>query len=291
MDSDKHVIKAFLLNPNALPLQPAIVQREWMLNTSHNVANRCLPLRIANQFGWFLINDDEIEVTWNGGIEAKALTIHRPNGKKVGAATSHFGHGIVTWHVPYLFRTPPGYNLYVRGPTNFPKDGAYPLDGIIETDWAVATFTMNWKITSAGTPVHFGVGEPIAMIMPVARGELEKFEVVIEDLEKEPLLRDQHRAWSASRGRFISEVKKSLHGGSWQKHYFFGTSVEGSSFEGHQTSVELKPVRDNAGIFHRRRAGSPVVVSCPDNVHPDRNQRTVPSIFQRVMSRIRGRAS
>jgi Family of unknown function (DUF6065) len=50
----------------------------------------------------------------------------------------------------------PGYNLYVRGASNFPKDGAYALDGIFETDWAVATFTMNCKLTGVGVPVRFG---------------------------------------------------------------------------------------------------------------------------------------
>jgi hypothetical protein len=41
------------------------------------------------------------------------------------SAISHFGSGILTWNVPYLFRTPPGYNLLVRGPANWPKDAAF----------------------------------------------------------------------------------------------------------------------------------------------------------------------
>jgi Family of unknown function (DUF6065) len=44
-----------------------------------------------------------------------------------------------------VFRTPPGCNLYVRGPANSPKDGIAALEGIIETDWSEATFTMNWS--------------------------------------------------------------------------------------------------------------------------------------------------
>ena len=61
--------------------------------------------------------------------------------------SSNFGYGIVTWYLPYLFRTSPGYNLWVRGPVNSPKDGIVPLEGLVETDWAEATFTVNWKIT------------------------------------------------------------------------------------------------------------------------------------------------
>jgi hypothetical protein len=289
MDPDKHLIKAFLLGAETLPLQAAPVQREWMQNTTQHFAHRCLPLRIANQFGWFLINDDEIEVIWNGGKGADSLKIYRPEGKKYGPATSHFGEGIVTWQLPYLFRTPPGYNLYVRGPTNFPKDGAYALDGIVETDWAVATFTMNWKITCVGEPVRFGVGEPIAMIMPVARGELEKFEIVIEDLDKEPRLRERHHAWAMSRAEFSLDAKPSSPGSSWQKHYFFGRTIEGAAFDAHQTAVQLKPVIDKTGRVNGGPDASQLVVTCPDGSR-HRNQRS-PSIFRRLIQRMRGRSS
>jgi hypothetical protein len=287
MSPNRHQIKAFLLGIETLPLQPAPVQREWMQNTTHRFAHRCLPLRMANQFGWFLINDDEIEVIWNGGKDPASLKIYRSQGKKFGPACSHFGEGIVTWQVPYLFRTPPGYNLYVRGPTNFPKDGAYPLDGIVETDWAVATFTMNWKITCVGVPVHFGVGEPIAMIMPVARGDLEKFELVIESIEKEPALHEQHLAWVKSRGEYNVAIRQFHSPTAWQKHYFFGRAIDGPTFEGHQTAVQLKPVIDKTGRVNGQPGAAKLVVTCPVD-SPYRDQRA-PSVFQRFMRKIRGR--
>ena len=49
-------------------------------------------------------------------------------------AVSHFGHGILTFHMPCLFRTEPGVDLMVQGPINRPKDAIAPLSGIIETD-------------------------------------------------------------------------------------------------------------------------------------------------------------
>ena len=36
---------------------PAAANREWMDVETNGWANRCLPLRIANQAGWFLLND------------------------------------------------------------------------------------------------------------------------------------------------------------------------------------------------------------------------------------------
>ena len=43
--------------------------------------------------------------------------------------SSHFGYGILTWTLPYLFRTPPDWNLLARGPSNLPKDGIQALEG------------------------------------------------------------------------------------------------------------------------------------------------------------------
>jgi uncharacterized protein DUF6065 len=76
-------------------------------------------------------------------------------------ASSHFGSRILAFNLPFRFRTPLGYNLQVRGLASWPKDGAYPLEGILETDWTVSTFTMNWKLTRAELPVAFEAGEPI----------------------------------------------------------------------------------------------------------------------------------
>jgi hypothetical protein len=123
-----------------------------MQATNERFANRCLPLLIANQAGWFLLNSHPIRVTWDGGNELSNLQVEYLKGFPPYPAVSHFGHGIVTWTIPYLFRTPPGYNLLVRGPSNWPKDGAHALEGIVETDWSVATFTMNWMLTRPNQP-------------------------------------------------------------------------------------------------------------------------------------------
>jgi hypothetical protein len=90
-------------------------------------------------------------------------------------ASSHFGYGIVTWNPRLLFHTPPGWNLVARGPANRPKRGITALEGIVETDWADATFTMNWQMTEPGFPVVFEAGEPYCLLMPVRRGSLERF--------------------------------------------------------------------------------------------------------------------
>lgn len=138
-----------------MSLVPATRERAWMEATDQRFANRCLPMLIANQAGWFLIGRHTVRVRWTGGRSPSSLTIEVLSGDGPCPAISHFGHGIVTWHVPYLFRTPPGYNLLVRGPANWPRDGIAALEGVVEADWSDATFTMNWQMTRPRHAVTF----------------------------------------------------------------------------------------------------------------------------------------
>jgi hypothetical protein len=237
----------------SLDLVPAPAKRAWMDASNRGHAYRCLPLLIANQAGWFILNGHEFRATWSGGRTRAAVRIeYLENGEPCegpshrGPVLSHFGEGVITWRIPYLFRTPAGYNLLARGPANWPKDGASPLEGLIETDWAVASFTMNWKLTRPKHPVTFARGEPICMLVPQRRGELESFHPELRELAAEPELKQAHAAWNDGRKEFL--LQKALAGlavrsaGSlpWQGEYFRGTAPDGTAAPEHQTKLHLR---------------------------------------------------
>src|SRR5437868_10957202 len=117
--------------------------------------NRCLPLLVANEAGWILLNRTPFSVVWDGGESPESVRVELAEDDPHPGVSSHFGHGVVTFAIPYVFRTSPGYNLLARGPANLPKDGIWPLEGLVETDWANANFTMNWKLTRPNHPVSF----------------------------------------------------------------------------------------------------------------------------------------
>jgi hypothetical protein len=242
---------AYRLSPGPpLRLVPAERHRLWMDATRQHFANRCLPLLIANQAGWFLLNSHRFRATWDGGEEISSLALEYLSGEPPYPATTHFGHGILTWHIPYLFRTPPGWNLWARGPSNWPKDGAVALEGIVESDWSVATFTMNWKLTTPGRPVIFDVDEPFCMLLPQARGELEAFAPELRAIESDPELYAAYKEWTASRAEFLTELKvpeSKAAQRAWEKHYFQGKSPDGSAAGTHQTKLQLKEFREREG--------------------------------------------
>jgi hypothetical protein len=236
-------LTAYRVAPEVLKIVPAPADRSWMDATDRGWANRCLPLRVANQCGWMVLNDCDFEALWNGSKTADGVEI-RFQGPRSNVVRSHFGYGIVTWQIPYLFRTPPGWNLLARGPANWFKDGAAAMDGLIETDWTVASFTMNWKITRPHCRIRFHKDEPICMLVPQRRAELEAFEPEIRKITSEPELQHGYEEWAKSRLSFREEKKKAENPFVWQPDYTRGTSPSGVNAPEHQVKLKLNSFAD-----------------------------------------------
>lgn len=212
-----------------------------MDNSRDRFANRCLPLLLANQSGWVLLNPSPFVAVWDGSDSPSGTAIFVREGQLPALATSHFGAGVITWSLPYVFRTSPGWNLLVRGPANWPKDGACALEGIVETDWAVASFTMNWKLTRPGQPVAFAAEEPFAMIVPQRRGDLERIHPHLRPFVATSDFAHDHQSWAAGRAQFLAQLPwLDASDLAWQRHYFQGTSPSGASAREHQTKLRIR---------------------------------------------------
>jgi hypothetical protein len=235
---------------NAPQITPAPISRTWMSEMSETLTgwpNRCLPMLIANQSGWELRNPCAFTATWFGdenGVDVMIAPAKRDTDQFL--PSSHFGNGILTWHLPMLFRTPPGYNLLVRGPANYPKDAVCPLEGIVETDWASASFSMSWKLTRKLMPVRFEVDEPICMIVPQRRADLEEFAPELTRIESDEDLRRKHDSFLHSRNE-VGRIQAATNVAAgerveWQGDYTRGRHVDGEAgAEDHQTRRHLRP--------------------------------------------------
>lgn len=243
-------LTAYLIHdhPNMRVL-PAPVDRDWMDDTNQRFAYRCLPLNIANQAGWFLTSPCTFEVYWYGTSAKQDLEIRYLDFQDT-CVTSHFGYGVLTFSLPYLFRTPPGINLWVKGPSNMPKDGIQALEGVVESDWATSTFTMNWKVTRPFEWIRFTRGEPVCMLVPVPRGLAESLIPHTAPLAANPELEAKYRKWEDGRKGFIENLHKldpaTVQRG-WQKDYFQGKGQDGGVFDGHQTRLNLREFPPPAG--------------------------------------------
>lgn len=241
--SDPNAIIAYEIYPgHPASLETAPIAREWMDNTPMRHPYRCLPLVIANQSGWVMRAPVGFRAYWYGGPAKEDVEIQfdTPFDNRI---MSHFGVGVITFTIPFLFRTPPGINLWVKGPSNWVKDGIQPLEGVVETDWLASTFTMNWKFTRMCEWIRFEKDEPFCMVVPIPRGLAESLVPRREPMTANPELKAQYDKWEGSRKGFLTglssrdpEVVKQ----GWQKDYFHGKTPEGKDFTSHQTKLNLR---------------------------------------------------
>jgi hypothetical protein len=213
-------------------LVPGRSERAWMDATDRRFAYRCLPLLIANSMGWEIVASSRVIAEWNGesGLSDVVVNIDdRPTGDPL--ASSHFGHGILTFHTGYVFRTEPGVAIWARGAPNWLKDGIAPLEGVIETDWLPFTFTMNWQFTRPGRIV-FEKDEPFCFITPIEYRALDRVEPEILSIDQDPEFREKFHTWRDARvdfNRRLREQDPDAVKQGWQKWYSRGEDPSGGS--------------------------------------------------------------
>ncbi len=244
MDMELECYPTSLRPPDIVPGRP---QRAWMEGFLDRHAYRCLPLTMANTSGWEILCPVGFTAEWNGGPDQADITFKadHPHPDFHDLVKSHFSRGIITFHPGYLFRTPPGWSMWVQGAPNHVKDGIQALQGLVETDWLPFPFTMNWIFTRPGR-VRFEKGEPFCFITLQQDRELGQVQPVTRSLEANTALRDQYDAWFRQRQDFNTRLAKSdpeAMRDAWQRYYFKGELPEdtGPAPASHVNKRRLKP--------------------------------------------------
>jgi hypothetical protein len=244
-------LECYALHANVPKLVPARVQRNWMDEFTDRHIYRCLPLVIANSFGWDMLCPVPIEIEWNGGPATADVSVRAlkalPGGRPVEHfCKSHFSRGIVTFHTDYIFRTEPGWALMASGPFNSAKDNIVPLTGVVETDWLPYTFTMNWKLMRPGRAL-FEEDEPFCTIVPVQVQPIVDCQPAIRWLGDNQELYRRHEQFRAARDEFKAKKEagdSQVRDQAWQRHYFVGRFPDGTKVEEHLHRLRLKEPDD-----------------------------------------------
>ncbi len=221
--------------PSVFPITPASVKRQWMDDTMGH-AYYCLPLKVANQYGWVVHAPFRFRATWSGGNDNSTVIVEKFNTPEdpVVVIEGHFHYGTLTISTDFLIKTPPGVSTYMRGTTNSHKHGFHPLDAIVETDWLPFHAPMSYRFTEPGS-VEFERGEPLFMFFPIERDYIESFELSFKSMEHNQELQEQNRKYIESRTAFIEEKGKGA-----QKHYIKGSVVdEKVDIENHRIKLNL----------------------------------------------------
>ena len=259
-----------------VPIEPARVARDWM-RPSDVFARQCLPLRMANQHGWFLINPHSFIAIWDGGSDHSSTELRFLEGAPPYVATSHFGHGIVSFIIPYLFRTAPEVGLLFRGPANFWIEGAAPLEGLVETDWAVGPAAMSWKLTRMNEPVYFEAGKPFCMVVPIALNLAESLHPSVRPLEEDPDLTRDHRTYMERNRTHMARVLRGDLESRVEGRYFAGVTMDDEPVDYHRSRLRLRPFTRGPEVSHATQDWLGSALPRPgeldvDGVHPSAAQ-------------------
>lgn len=222
-------LECFRLHTDPPPLIAARSPRRWMDETTQRFAYRCTPMTMANASGWELQLPFSFSAEWDGGDGVEAITVaSAARGPAIEQLmASHFGHGILTFHPGWLFRTSPGWAIWARGAPNFLKDGIMPLEGLVETDWLPFGFTMNWRFTRPGL-VRFEQGDPFCFITLAPHGALDLVTPHASNLTDHAALLSEYTRWSESRTDFNSRLRQSEPSAiqeRWQRGYLAGNGA------------------------------------------------------------------
>ncbi len=231
-------LTCYALWPDPPALVPGRPERAWMDATRERFAYRCIPLSIANASGWEISLPFAFEAAWYGGDDLNTIQFRSADGRVQHYVTSHFGHGIITFHTGWLFKTSPGWGLWARGAPNTVKEGVSPLDGLVETDWLPFPFTMNWKFHRPGV-VRFEAGEPFCFITLAPHGLLDDVQPKLATLEDDPQLKAAYEGWNASRADFAKRLaarEEAALAEKWQRTYVQGRGGADNSAPGYHIS-------------------------------------------------------
>lgn len=211
LDRDREIFK----------IVPLSLHRKWMNDTTKKFAYKCLPLNIANQYGWTVLSPSDFSVSWHGGSGPDQVEIFSSDpdfpDKHV---ISHFGEGTFTLQLDFIIQTPENYSLYIRGVPNEMSSIIKPLDAIVETDWLPFTFTYNYRFIEPGV-VDIKKGDPLFVFFPIERNSVENFKLKQTKIEDNKELLEEYLEYARARAEF-NESKNPDN--KYQQFYLNGQS-------------------------------------------------------------------
>lgn len=212
--------------------------RDWFIK----YASFCLPLTIANQYGFVITAQHDAELFWDGEsihLDVKSEALYDYSSGQVYAVD--FGPGVLTIDHTFLFRTPPGINLMAIQPPNYFIDGIQAMTGVIESDNLRRSFTFNLKITTPNKKIYIKKGDWLAAFIPIPRGFVDSFKMVpAEEIFSSDIINNEVAANKAlgwqrkSHKDFGGDMTKINDSG---RRYFKGVHADDSPYKNHQKRI------------------------------------------------------
>jgi hypothetical protein len=211
--------------------------RDWFIK----YASFCLPLTIANQYGFAIIAQHDADLFWDGSMNLQIDSQGFNNHNSIQQYSNEFGPGVLTLDHKFLFRTPTGISLMAIQPPNYFIDGLQVVSGVVETDNLRRSFTFNIKVTTLNKKISIKKGDWLAAFIPVQRNFVEKFKLVPgKELFSQEILDNEKKnnvalAWQRNNHKDFGGDGGKINGSG--RRYFKGIHADGSSYKNHQKRI------------------------------------------------------
>lgn len=209
-------------------------KRDWFIPHAYH----CLPIVMANQYGYTIKAASDIWATWNGGNKPEDLELENPEPNRMQLCKSHFGMGLITFQNKFALRASHGINLLITHPMNYVLDGIMSMSAVVEADNLRRDFTINLKLTRPNYRVFIPEGTPIASILPIPRHYVDSFDIVPGSEVLDPdVLMDEYDTQTLF-GRERMEVDQEMNPNKNGQRYRLGMDIYGNRFEDHQVRAD-----------------------------------------------------
>jgi hypothetical protein len=186
--------KAWRLHPHGCRFVPA--ERTLNGTADKSAVRWCGPFTNANKAGWWVFPPIDIDIAWKGGreFEWEALSPYTnadellirflvdesddtdvdrwllPGGRSK-FSWGFVDEGVVQIWSGCIFQTPPGWNLYLKSPVNFPPRACHVMEAVLESDWLQYDIWLNVQFDRPNEVVQLRRDEwpPLAQLIPVPR--------------------------------------------------------------------------------------------------------------------------
>lgn len=215
--------------------------RDWM----PKYANFCLPVNIANQYGFVVESQHDVDVYWDGESNHIDIKVLDDLGFTGQTFSNEFGPGILTIHNAFVLRTPPGVNIMTIQPPNYFLPGLHVSSGVVESDNLRRNFTFNLIITNPNKTIHIKRGDWLSGFIPVPRFYIENFK--LKDASKifDGTVIENERsnisslAWERTSHKDLGgDIGKPNDSG---RRYFKGIHVNETRYRNHQKRITDGP--------------------------------------------------
>jgi hypothetical protein len=203
-----------------------------MDSTYDRHAYNCFPVTLTNGLGWGISFPEDISFIWDGVFDSTPGHIKILSGEKYVSTTR--GQATVSFDTGLLFRTDENVSVLTMPVPNQFIPGATSFTTLMSTSFYRGELPIAWMVTTPNIEILIPAGTPVAAVLPISIGELQKQELLVIDSPPDPEFYKQT-------GGDLEALVEASKTGTWAHLYRNAITANGTPIGKHEAkAIKLK---------------------------------------------------